>query len=459
MFSKKSLLMTTLALAVPSILQNLVANLSQMVDNLMIGSLQEAAISGVTITNQIYFIFMIVLFGIGGAAGIYMPQFKGINDKNRFAQAFRISLVFSMAVGVLFFVVLHFFPDILLRLFASETAVIDYAHEYLIFIGFSFLVFPISAAIGNALRFDGYIRLPLYISLVTVALNVVLNYLFIFGNGGFATMGVVGAGLATLIARILEAVIYIAMTFILRTDIKTLPTQVFSFEKELLVNFVKKGYGLVANEFFWSLGMQTLAVLYTKRISENIAAMSISNAIGNMIFVGMGGMSVAISIILGKHLGQGKFQEAKNDARKLRKYTSLTGLFLGVCVFLLSFLLFNFYDVAPQTLMNARYLLAITASFSFLFYLNASYFFILRAGGDTKSVLFMDAGFVWLVVIPSAFLVGRTSVVLPVHVLLINFLEFAKYLIARWLCNKDTWLRNLTVSEGEEKLPDEAVFE
>jgi len=301
--------------------------------------------------------------------------------------------------------------------------------------------------------------LPLYISLVTVALNVVLNYLFIFGNGGFATMGVVGAGLATLIARILEAVIYIAMTFILRTDIKTLPTQVFSFEKELLVNFVKKGYGLVANEFFWSLGMQTLAVLYTKRISENIAAMSISNAIGNMIFVGMGGMSVAISIILGKHLGQGKFQEAKNDARKLRKYTSLTGLFLGVCVFLLSFLLFNFYDVAPQTLMNARYLLAITASFSFLFYLNASYFFILRAGGDTKSVLFMDAGFVWLVVIPSAFLVGRTSVVLPVHVLLINFLEFAKYLIARWLCNKDTWLRNLTVSEGEEKLPDEAVFE
>ena len=444
MSKKRSLFITALILAVPSILQNLVTNLSQMVDNLMVGPLQEHAIAGVTITNQIFFIFTIVLFGIGGTAGIFMPQFRSIGNEQKVAETFRVSLGFSIATGILFFSLLYFIPDVIFRLFANDPPTLENAHLYLRYILPTFLIFPISLAIGNAFRFTGYIRLPLYVSIITVTSNIFLNYSLIYGHFGFPAMGVQGAALGTMLARIIELAVFVSLTMLIKSPIKLNFAKLFDFEKTLLIHFVKKGYGLVLNELFWSMGMQTIVIIYTQRISSNIAALSIAQALGNMIFIGMGGMSVAFSIILGEHLGLERFKEAKHDAKKLLKMAAVMGLSLGISVFLLSLVLIQFYDVAPEITATAQRLILINASFSWLYYLNASFYFILRSGGDTRSVLFIDSGFTWVVVIPISFLLGSLGLALVFHFFLVQILEFLKLGVAVKMYNKGTWLNNLT---------------
>ena len=413
----------------------------------MVGGLQEHAIAGVAITNQFFFIFTVLLFGIGGTAGIFMPQFKGIGNEQKMTEIFRISLLFSFAVGLCFFLLMQFTPDLILRIFAGDPQTLVQAHLYLRYIRYSFLIFPISMAIMSAFRFSGYVRLPMYIAIITVAVSVFFNYGLIHGNLGMPAMGVEGAGLATLIARVVEMTVAIALTIYLKSPIKVSIRRIFDFEKKLLTHFIKRGYGLVLNEFFWVSGMQFLTVLYTQRISVNIAAMSISSAIANLIFIGMGGMSVAMSIILGEHLGQGHFEQAKADAKKLLKVGAFVGLTFGTIVFFLSFALLGFYDVAPETLSTARLLIFINVAFSWLYYLNAGFYFVMRAGGDTRSVLLIDSGFMWVITVPVAFLIGRLDFVLPLHFFLTQLVELPKFLVAIRMYRKNTWLNNLTLVE------------
>jgi len=441
---KKSLVLTTLMLAVPSIVQQLMTNLAQMADMLMVGQLQETAIAGVTITNQVFFIFMIVLFGIGGTAGIYLTQYHGAGNHEKMNEVFRLSLVFSMGAGALFYVLMHVFPTFILGFFAHDPAVIADAMAYLRYLRYTFLMLPIALMITNGFRFSGYVRLPMYLSMGTVLVGVILNFGLIHGNLGFPALGVAGAGLATLITRALEAFVAILLTFVLDTPIKMKVLQLFKLSKALLLDFIQKGYGLVLNEFFWAFGIQALTVIYTQRISANIASLSIAQTLGNMIFVGMGGMSVAFSILIGEHLGKDEFVEAKVTAKRMLKISALIGLAFGAIVFMLSFPIFGLYDVAPETIETARLLLLINALFSWQYYMNAGLYFTLRSGGDTKSVVLVDSGFNWAIMMPIAFMLGRFGLLLPLHFLLIQFLEFLKFYVGLRQVRKGIWLRNLT---------------
>jgi len=441
---KKSLLWTTLVLSLPSIVQQLMTNLAQMVDNLMVGQLQESAIAGVTITNQVFFIFTIVLFGVGSTAGIYLTQYHGAKNHGKMNEVFRMSMLFSMIAGILFYGVMRFWPERVLGFFASGGYTIGDALEYLRFIQYSFLIFPISMTVANGFRYSGFVRLPMYISTGTVAVSIFLNYGLIHGNLGMPAMGVAGAGLATLITRALEAFIYVLLTWILKSPIKISILKGLSFSKALFKEFVQKGYGLVLNEFFWAFGVQALTVIYTQRLSSNIAALSISQALGNMIFIGMGGMSVAYSIILGEHLGKGEFAEAKEKAKRLLKISALIGAVLGAVVFLLSYPVFGLYDVSSETIATARTLLMLNAVFSFIYYMNGGFYFILRSGGDTKGVVMVDAGFNWAIVIPIAFALGWFGLLLPIHFFLVQLLELLKLYVGACLFKKGLWLKNLT---------------
>jgi len=207
---------------------------------------------------------------------------------------------------------------------------------------------------------------------------------------------------------------------------------------------MQKGYGLVLNEFFWAFGMQTITVIYTMRISENIAAMSIASTFNKMMFVGIGGMSVVFSIYLGEHLGRNDFDRACRDARRLKIIAAFMGLALGVTVLIASIFLVDFFDVAPEVMRMGRIVLLISVGFSWLYYLTASYYFTLRAGGDTKGVLLIDSFFTWFIMIPAAFIIGRFGLVLPLHFFLVQLFELGKLAVAHRHYKKDRWLNNLT---------------
>jgi len=441
---KKSFVIGALLLALPNILQNLVTNLAALVDNLMVGGLQEHAIAGVTVTNQVVFIVTIVFFGIGGTAGIFIPQYKGAGDEEKMTEFFKVSLILSMIVGAFFFLITIFAPELILNFFASDPYDIAEALAYLRFIRYTFLILPASLAIGGALRFSGYVKVPMYLAIVTVIISTFLNFGLIHGNLGMPAMGVEGAGLGTLIARAVELIIFLVLTVYIKSPVKIKIATFFKLEGALFKIFLQKGYGLVLNEFFWAFGMQALTVIYTMRISENIAAMSISQTFGKLIWVGIGGMSVVFSIYLGEHLGRNEFEKAQSDARKLKVIAAVMGISLGVVVFVISQFLMDFFDVAPEIMRTGQTLLLITVVFSWVNYLNASYYFVLRAGGDTKGVLVIDSLFTWVITIPVAFLIGRVGLAMPIHFLLMQFSEFIKMAIAHRLYKKGKWLNNLT---------------
>ena len=445
MKKKRSFVIGALLLALPNILQNLVTNLAALVDNLMVGGLQEHAISGVTITNQVVFIVTIVFFGIGGTAGIFIPQYKGIGNEKKMTEFFKVSLLLSMIVGVVFFLITIFAPELVLSFFATNPYDIAEALSYLRFIQYTFLILPISLAIGNAFRFSGYVKLPMYLAIITVGLNTILNFGLIHGNLGMPAMGVEGAALGTLIARVVELVIFLVLTVYIKSPVKIQLRTFFKLEKSLFKTFMQKGYGLVLNEFFWAFGMQALTVIFTMRISENIAAMSISHTFGKLIWVGMGGMSVVFSIYLGEHLGRGDFEKARHDAKRLQAISGFMGLGLGVLVLITSFFLMDFFDVAPEVMRAGQSILFMTIGFCWINYLNAGYYFILRSGGDTKGVFMVDSLFTWIIVIPGAFIIGLFGLPMPMHFFLVQFFEIVKFGVARTLYKKDQWLNNLTV--------------
>jgi putative MATE family efflux protein len=445
MNKKKSFVIGALLLALPNILQNLVTNLAALVDNLMVGGLQEHAIAGVTIINQIIFIFTIVMFGIGGTAGIFIPQYKGVGDEKKITEIFKVSLLFSMAFGIAFYLVMLFAPEVVLRFFATDPYTIVEARSYLRFIQYTLLLLPISFAIGNAFRFCGYVKLPMYLAIMTVAMSIFLNFGLIHGNFGMPAMGVEGAALGTLIARIVELVIFIVLTIYIKSPVKLHVRTFFKLERAMFKTFMQTGYGLVLNEFFWAAGIQTLTIIYTMRISENIAAMSISATFSKLIWVGMGGMSVVFSIYLGEHLGRNDFDSAMDDAKRLKAISAFMGITLGAIVFILSLFLVGFFDVAPEIMRTGQILLLITVGFSWLNYLNASYYFTLRSGGDTKGVLIIDSLFTWLVMIPAAFIIGRFGLLLPIHFFFVQLFEFAKCFVAHRLYRKGEWLNNLII--------------
>jgi len=447
MDTKKSFVMGALFLALPNIVQNLITNLAALVDNLMVGGLQEHAIAGVTIVNQVVFIFTIVMFGIGGTAGIFIPQYKGIGDEKKMTEVFKISLILSMVFGVVFFFIMGVVPEIVLRFFATDGDTISEALSYLRFIQYTLLILPISFAIGSAFRFCGHVKIPMYLAMITVGISTFLNVGLIHGNFGMPALGVEGAALGTLIARIVELVILVVLTRYVKSPVKIHFRRFFKLEGVMFKSFLEKGYGLILNEFFWVFGMQVLTVIYTMRISENIAAMSIASTFAKLIWVGMGGMSVVFSIYLGEHLGRNDFEAARRDARRLKVFSAVLGLTLAGLVFMASFFLMGLYDVAPEVMRTGRLLLLINVGFSWLHYLNSSFYFILRSGGDTKGVLLIDSAFTWFIMIPAAFVIGQFGLFIPVHFLLVQLLEIVKYGVAYRLYKKGNWLNNLTIQE------------
>ena len=450
MKSRKHFYITALMLALPNIIQQLVTNFSQMVDNIMVGRLQEIAIAGVTITNQIFFIFMIVLLGLGATGGIFISQYRGARNDEKITEVFRVVILFAVLVGIIFFLMLTFMPEVILGIFARDQATIDSALSYLQYIKYTFLIFPISMAIAASYRYISLVKIPMYVSMVTVVISMSLNYVLIYGHFGFPALGVPGAGIATLVARLVEVTIYIILTFKLVTPIRLSIKKAFTFESYVIKEYVKKGIGLVTNEFFWAFGLQMTIVIFTSRISDNIAAMSIAGVMTNLLFIGMGGMSVAVSIILGNSLGQGKFEQAKEDSKKLLKLCTLVGLTLGISVLIASYFITMLYDISPETLTTARLIILATTVFSWLYYLNAGLFFAIRTGGDTKSVLIMDSGFMWLVVIPGALIIGKFVPFMALHYFLVQLIDLLKLALARHMYKRDNWLNNLTINPKRE---------
>ncbi len=432
-------------IALPIILQNAVSTSLNLLDVVMIGQMGEVAIAGVGLANQIYFILILMLFGVSSGAGLFTAQLWGKQDTDSIHKVQGLGLVVGLIGSTLFAILAIFFPFIGLGIFTSDPSVLMVGSGYLRIIGFSYFFIGISSCYTSVLKSTGNVRIPMAVSMVALSLKTILSYLLIFGRLGFPMMGVAGAALGTTIARCLECLLLIGISYRYRLPSAARLRELLSFTQQFARRFFAIALPVVFNETFWAVGVSIYTAVYAHISTEAIAAVNIASTIENMAFVLFFGMADALAIIVGHEIGKNEHWKAFEYARKTLVFSTITALLVGGVLISGSDRVLSLYKVSPLVHIYARNILAVISGALWVKSSNMLLIVgILRSGGDTRFGFILDAGSVWLVGIPLA-LIGAFVLHLPVYwvYLMVMCEEVAKYLIGLFRFASRRWINNV----------------
>ena len=433
-----------IAVSLPLILQQLVTASVQIVDNVMVGRLGETAIGAVSVVNQLFFVVIITTFGVISGSTIYMAQYYGAKNQSKLNQTYRITLYAALLVAFIAFVIFSLADTFLIQIFTTNPVTIGLAEDYISIIRWGLFGFAISIAISSSLRVVGITKPLLWISVFTIVLNTILNALLIFGLFGFPELGVIGAAIATAIARFAEAALSLWYMWRRQNVFKWDWTRIFAVEFTLIKAIMIIGFPLLLNEIFWSVGQTTFLYAYSTRGDGALAAMNITNSISQITFVLFQALGTASAVFVGNKLGENELEEAQANAKRLVFAAGVVAAGVGLIQFMLSGLFTDFYSVTELTKSWAIFNIRVNALFVPLYTMNVTLFFIIRSGGDTKSTLLMDSGFMWLVAVPVALtLAFFTALPITWMFLIVQGTEFFKVLFSISRYNKKRWVKNL----------------
>ena len=328
-------------LIIPMIVQQGITSFVSLLDNVMVGRLGTESMSGVAIVNQLLFVFNLTIFGGLAGASIFGAQFYGKGDHKGVRYALRFKLIFSVLMAVIAIVALLFFNNPLISLFLTESEsggdlvlTLSEAKNYLFVMLIGLIPFSFSQSYSSTLRETGETVSPMTASIIAIVTNFVLNYILIFGSFGAPRLGVVGAAIATVIARYIEAIYLIIhthrreKTFIFAQGLyKSLYLPGAVVKKILLT-----GTPLMLNELFWSIGTTMISQSYSTRGLTVVAATNIAGTVWNLFCVIMFAMGNAVSIIIGQQLGAGEIEEAKRTDNKLLFFTVVLHIGVGALI-------------------------------------------------------------------------------------------------------------------------------
>ena len=441
---------TLFQVAAPLVLQQLITTSVQLVDNVMVGRLGESSIGAVSVINQLYFIVILVTFGAYAGAGIFTSQFFGSGDHDKLKQTFRFKLITGALIALIALIIFTVFGENLIRLFTKNPETIKQGLAYLKIARWSAFPWVISVAISNTFREMSITKPLLYISIVAIITNTLLNFLLIFGLLGFPALGVTGAAIATFISRFVELGLMIVLLIKKGSIFNTKMTQMLHIQPKLLKSMIIMSIPLTLNELLWSTGQTAFLHAYSTRGDSALAALNISGAISQLVFVTFGGIATAVAVLVGNTLGKNALDEAKDNARKLIAFSVFFAVIAGLILFILSFFILNIYDVAETTKDIARFNIRINALFIPVYSFNVALFFTLRSGGDTKSTFLIDSGYMWVVAVPIAMVLAYfTDLKVTMMFLLIQSLDLPKMFFGLSRFRKEHWVKNLALEHRE----------
>jgi len=446
-----------LLIAVPIMIQNGITNFVSLLDNIMVGQVGTNQMSGVAIANQLIFVYNLCIFGGMSGAGIFGAQFFGQGNNDGLRYVFRFKLVIGFVITAIGAVIFSMYGENLISLYLDESnsalanaETLHYAMEYLQIMLVGFLPFVAVQIYASTLREISEAVLPMIAGVIAVFVNLVLNYILILGNFGAPALGVVGAAIATVTSRFVECFIVVWWTH--RHKEKN-PYIVGAYKSlmipgDLMVRILKKGTPLLINEALWSLGMAMLLQCYSVRGLGVVAGMNISNTIINLFNITFMALGNSVAIVVGKLLGAGKMEEAKDTDRKLIAFSVASCLVIAVIVIALAPLFPELYNTEADVKEYAKNFIIIAALFMPQHaFLHAAYF-TLRSGGKTVITFLFDSGFMWAVSIPFAFVISRYTV-WPIEVIyaLCQGIEIIKSVVGFILLKKGIWLNNIVSNE------------
>lgn len=442
-----------LKLAVPMMIQNGITNMVTLVDNVMVGSLGTEAITAVSVVGQLLFVFNLAVFGGISGPGIYGAQYYGQRNVEGFKNSVRMKVWICAAcilAGTLIFIG---GGEWLIGLYLKgESEAVDavltmgYAKQYLNVMLFTLLPFGITQIYASSLRETGDSLKPMAAGIISVLVDIVLNYLLIYGKFGFPVLGVRGAAIATAIARVVEMLVVVIWAHVKRSRHEFLKGlyRTLLLPRESAVRMLRKGLPIFFNEFLWAGGIAALTQCYSIRGLEIVAGLNISNAICNLLNVVFVSLGSAVGILSGQTLGAGEYGKAKKNAFQLMWFTGGICVVLTVILILLSGVFPQFYDTTEQVRVYGQWFIVVTALFfPIQGFLNALYF-TLRSGGKTLITFLFDSVYSWAVTLPLAmFLCYMTGLPILSIYAIVQAADIVKVIVGYVLIRKGIWISNI----------------
>ncbi len=440
-------------IVVPMIIQNTITNVVSLLDNVMVGRVGTLQMSAVTIVNQLMFVFYLCIFGGMAGAGIFSTQYAGANDNDGIRHCMRMKAIVGVVMTALALGVFLIFKQPLIEMYIAKdtlpeeaTATIKYATDYMLVMLIGLLPFAVMQVYASSLREVGETKLPMYASISAILVNLAFNYLLIFGKFGFPKLGVIGAAIATVLSRFVEAGIIIVVTTLKR---KKYPFIIGAFKslyipQSLAKQIITKGMPLLVNEFLWSSSMAVLLQCYSVRGIDVLAAVNISNTVNNLFNVVFLTMGNAVAIIVGQHLGANRIKEAKQSVWQLLALSVGCCLVMGGIMACLAPFIPHIYKTEPEVKQMATYFLFVVAALMPVFAFAHNCYFTLRSGGRTLITFLFDSAFSWVIVVPLAFVLSKYTnmPIVPLY-LAIQSLDIIKCVIGFIMIKKGMWIRNI----------------
>ncbi|EOU1469937.1 MATE family efflux transporter [Clostridium perfringens] len=434
------------SIALPIAVQNLITFMVSMVDTLMVGALGEIQLSAVSIANNLFFVLTILMFGLAGGSNIMISQYWGKGNVKTIHKILAIMYRVCLLITGIFIFIALFLPKYFMGIFTTDKAVIDFGASYLRIVCIGYLFYSITNCTIMMLRSVKTVSISIIVYTASLVVNSILNWIFIFGNLGAPELGIRGAAIATVCARITEFSIVLVFMFIYERKIGLKIEHLLKLDKEILKDYVGLCTPVLCNELLWAIGASMISVIVGRMGTEVVAANSINGVAHQFVTVFIFGMSNATAVIIGNTIGEGKKEKAKEYAYSIGIFSVVMGCISGLMILLIKPFVVNFYNVSYSTKLISMEIMTVTSGI-IVFQSLASNFMmgVLRGGGDAKFVLINDLIFMWLVAIPGGFFVAFV-LELPVALvfLVIKCDEILKSLTSVYRVISGKWVNDVT---------------
>lgn len=449
MFRDTTFLKKVMTIALPVAMQGMLNTVVNLVDNLMIGSLGSTAIASVGLANKVFFVFTLLVFGVASGSGVLAAQYWGNQDVKNIRKVLGIGVMISLAGAILFLIPARLRPQLMMRIFTTSQASIEMGAAYLAVAALSYPCTAISNTYVAMLRAVNRVKAPVVISCVAILVNIVFNYTLIYGKFGAPALGVVGAAIATLIARVVEVVLIILVVYLGKTPLACRLKELFGYSGEFLRQFFRTATPVICNEFVWGLGVTIYSMAYGRMGDDAVAAITIATTIQDIAVVLFQGLSAATAVILGNEMGAGKLKKAELYAKYIFILQFILTIFSALLIIALRWRIIGLYQpgISDEVAMSVNRCLLMFALFTPVKMFNyINIVGVLRSGGDTMMCLFIDTSGVWFIGIPLAF-IGGLVLKQPIHIVygMVMLEEVYKAAVGYWRYRQKKWLRNLTV--------------
>ncbi|MCQ2492638.1 MAG: MATE family efflux transporter [Lachnospiraceae bacterium] len=434
------------AIFIPLVLQNVITISVNLADNIMLGSYSETALAGAAAVNQVQFVYSQIVLAFGDALVILGSQYWGKKRIEPMKKLTSIGIRFELLVWILLFTATTFVPIKILEIFTTDGPIVAAGVEYLYVIKFTYLFFAITQLLLAMLRMTEVVKIALGLSIMTFFVNCGINYVLIFGHFGAPALGITGAAIGTLTARILETIVVILYIALVNNKLDLRLRDFATFDRLLAKDYIKVATPMVIVQGLWGLNTALQTVILGHMTAAAIAANSVASNLFMMVKSMIYGASATASVIIGRTIGEGDLKEVMKLSSRLQKMFVVMGILGGIILFIIRVPILNIYALSPETKAMANsFLIILCFVFVGMSYQMPTNNGIIRGGGSATYILKLDIISIWCIVLPLSFFMAFVVNASPLVVLIcLNADQFFKGVPAFLMSHYGNWIKKLT---------------